>query len=81
MRKRLEAAFDTFVDGSSKTDRDLAEWLNRSEVDIAVNLNGYSGLERTGLLRGVPALYRSTISAFRERWAPTTWTTSSPIDT
>lgn len=49
MRKRLEAAFDTFVDGSSTTDRDLAEWLNRSEVDIAVNLNGYSGVERTGL--------------------------------
>jgi protein O-GlcNAc transferase len=49
MRKRLEAAFDTFVDGSNRTDRDLAEWLNRSEIDIAVNLNGYSGVERTGL--------------------------------
>jgi predicted O-linked N-acetylglucosamine transferase (SPINDLY family) len=49
MRKRLEAAFDTFVDGSNRTDRDLAELLNRSEIDIAVNLNGYFGVERTGL--------------------------------
>lgn len=49
MRRRLESAFDTFVDGSGHTDRALAEMLDRWEIDIAANLNGYFGVERTGL--------------------------------
>jgi predicted O-linked N-acetylglucosamine transferase (SPINDLY family) len=49
MRRRLESAFDTFVDGSTDTDRALAEMLDRWEIDIAINLNGYFGIERTGI--------------------------------
>ena len=49
MRKRVEAAFDVFVDGPLKSDRELAELLHRSEIDILVNLNGYYGAERTGI--------------------------------
>ncbi len=49
MRKRLEQAFDTFLDGSTKTDAELAKLIARSDIDIAVNLNGYSGNERTGV--------------------------------
>jgi predicted O-linked N-acetylglucosamine transferase (SPINDLY family) len=49
MRRRLEEAFDTFLDGSAKTDVELAQLMARSEIDIAVDLNGYFGNERTGL--------------------------------
>jgi protein O-GlcNAc transferase len=49
MRKRIEAAFDVFIDGQLKSDRALAELLHRSEIDILVNLNGYYGAERTGI--------------------------------
>lgn len=49
MRQRIERAFDTFADGSRDTDRALAEMLDRWEIDIAVNLNGYFGVERTGV--------------------------------
>lgn len=49
MRRRIEAAFDVFIDGSAKPDAELAELLCRSEIEIAVNLNGYFGIERTGV--------------------------------
>jgi predicted O-linked N-acetylglucosamine transferase (SPINDLY family) len=49
MRKRIEAAFDRFIDGAALSDRALAETIARAEVDIAVNLNGYFGIERTGV--------------------------------
>ena len=49
MRKRIEAAFDVFIEGQLKSDRELAELLNRSEIDILVNLSGYYGVERAGI--------------------------------
>jgi predicted O-linked N-acetylglucosamine transferase (SPINDLY family) len=49
MRSRIEAAFDVFIDGSTRSDAELAEVLHRCEIDIAVSLNGYFGFERTGL--------------------------------
>jgi protein O-GlcNAc transferase len=47
MRSRLEAAFDVFIDGSNKPDSEIADQLFRSEIDIAVNLNGHFGIART----------------------------------
>ena len=47
MRTRLEAAFDLFLDVSTRSDRDIAELIRHSEIDILVNLNGYFGGERT----------------------------------
>jgi predicted O-linked N-acetylglucosamine transferase (SPINDLY family) len=49
MRRRLEQAFDTFIDGSAKTDVELAKLMAQFDIDIAVNLNGYFGNERTGV--------------------------------
>ena len=49
MRARLEAAFDKFIDASEMSDRNIAEMLVQSEIDILVNLNGYFGVERTGV--------------------------------
>ena len=55
MRTRLEAAFDKFVDASGASDRNIAELLVQSEIDIVVNLNGYFGVERTGVFAMRPS--------------------------
>jgi protein O-GlcNAc transferase len=49
-RRRIEEAFDTFIDGSNQNDVALAKTLYQSKVDILVDLNGYCGEERTGVL-------------------------------
>jgi protein O-GlcNAc transferase len=49
MRGRLQQAFDSMVDVRLEPDRTVAELVRRSEIDILVNLNGYFGVERTGI--------------------------------
>jgi predicted O-linked N-acetylglucosamine transferase (SPINDLY family) len=49
MRRRLETAFDVFWDISRKSDAEAAELIHSNEIDILVNLNGYFGIERTGV--------------------------------
>jgi protein O-GlcNAc transferase len=55
MRKRLEAAFDRFIDVQTVSDVEVATMLRELEVDIAIDLNGYSGENRTGILARRPA--------------------------
>jgi predicted O-linked N-acetylglucosamine transferase (SPINDLY family) len=50
MRERLRGAFDQFEDVSSYTDRDVAQLLRDLEVDIAVDLTGYTTGARPGIL-------------------------------
>ena len=47
MRKRLQSAFDNFIDISRLSDRAAAEAIRECEIDILINLNGYFGRERT----------------------------------
>jgi predicted O-linked N-acetylglucosamine transferase (SPINDLY family) len=54
-RKRLEAAFDAFVDIGKLTDAEAAAEIRRREIDILVDLNGFFGLERTGIFAHRPA--------------------------
>jgi predicted O-linked N-acetylglucosamine transferase (SPINDLY family) len=54
MRKRLEKAFDTFTDASNWPDARFAEHIRRSEIDILINLNGYFGVDRTGVFARRP---------------------------
>ncbi len=49
MRKRIKAAFDVFTDVSNRSDRDVAELARHAEIDILINLNGYFGVDRTGV--------------------------------
>ena len=49
MRTRLEAAFDKFIDVWSKSERDIAELARKMEIDIAVDLAGFTGASRTGI--------------------------------
>jgi len=56
MRKRLDAAFENFIDVGGKTDLETAHVLKDREVDIAVDLMGFTGASRTAVfsLRPVP---------------------------
>jgi len=56
MRKRVVAAFDKFIDARSLSDRDIALMSRKLEVDIAVDLKGYTKDARTGIfsLRAAP---------------------------
>src|SRR5581483_4944745 len=55
MRRRLEGAFDRFLDISGLSDQDAATRIRAEEIDILVNLNGYFGNHRLGVFAHRPA--------------------------
>lgn len=56
LRKRLKSAFDEFVDISTVSDRRVAEMFVEREIDIAVDLMGFTRNARCGIFanRGAP---------------------------
>ena len=56
MRKRVSAAFTEFYDVKDWTDRQVAEYSRSIQIDIAVDLTGYTKNGRTGIfaLRAAP---------------------------
>jgi predicted O-linked N-acetylglucosamine transferase (SPINDLY family) len=55
MRRRLRPAFDRFIEVRELNDRDAARQLRELEVDIAVDLKGYTRDARAGILAYRPA--------------------------
>ncbi len=55
MRRRLAAAFDVFQDVRERSDSEIANYLRKSEVDIAIDLKGYTLGARPGILAKRPA--------------------------
>jgi predicted O-linked N-acetylglucosamine transferase (SPINDLY family) len=55
MRSRLIKSFDQFHEVRFKTDREVAKLLNELQVDIAVDLKGYTQNSRLGILAHRPA--------------------------
>ena len=55
MRRRIETAFDRFIDAQAMSDVQVATMLRELEIDIAVDLNGYSGVKRPGIFAFRPA--------------------------
>jgi len=55
MRARLTRAFDRFVDVEGKTDAEIAGFLRAAEADIAIDLMGFTGGCRPGILGTRPA--------------------------
>ena len=49
-RRRLEAAFEHFIDVGSNTDQEIAALMRRAEIDIAVDLMGFTKDNRLGVL-------------------------------
>jgi predicted O-linked N-acetylglucosamine transferase (SPINDLY family) len=56
MRRRLEIAFERFIDVREKSDRDIAALARDIDLDIAVDLAGYTDGSRPGIfaLRAAP---------------------------
>lgn len=56
LRTRVEAAFDRFLQVDGRTDRDIAALARELEIDIAVDLGGYTRDARPGIvaLRAAP---------------------------
>jgi predicted O-linked N-acetylglucosamine transferase (SPINDLY family) len=55
IRRRLENAFEHFVDVGGKTDEEIADLIRNYEVDIAVDLMGHTQHSRLGILGRRPA--------------------------
>lgn len=55
MRRRLEASFDRFIDVSDVSDDEIADLIRRFEIDILVDLKGFTGGSRTRVLGRRPA--------------------------
>jgi protein O-GlcNAc transferase len=55
MRARLVSAFDRFIDVTSQSDRQVGTLLRELEVDIAIDLMGFTTHCRTGILASRPA--------------------------
>jgi predicted O-linked N-acetylglucosamine transferase (SPINDLY family) len=49
MRARLSGAFDRFIDVRTRSDREIAELSRELEIDIAVDLKGYTQNHRAGI--------------------------------
>jgi protein O-GlcNAc transferase len=56
VRARLKAGFDRFVDVRGASDRQVAELMRDQEIDIAVDLKGFTADNRAGIFawRGAP---------------------------
>ncbi|HEX7920493.1 MAG TPA: tetratricopeptide repeat protein [Bradyrhizobium sp.] len=55
MRRRLEASFDRFVEVRGMNDDAIADLIRRSEIDILVDLKGFTGGSRIRVLGRRPA--------------------------
>lgn len=49
MQRRLKAAFDRFIDVCDRSDRGVAELMRELEIDIALDLKGFTQDARTGI--------------------------------
>jgi protein O-GlcNAc transferase len=50
VRRRLEAAFEHFIDVRDNSDHEIAALMRRAEIDIAVDLMGFTKDHRLGVL-------------------------------
>lgn len=55
VRKRIVTACDRFVEMREASDQQIAAWLRQQEVDIAIDLKGYTGYGRPGIFALRPA--------------------------
>ncbi|HMK78671.1 MAG TPA: tetratricopeptide repeat protein [Xanthobacteraceae bacterium] len=64
LRRRLEAAFDDFIDAEPISDDEAARLINQKGIDILVDLNAHSGNVRAGILARRPAPIQVNYLAF-----------------
>ena len=54
-RNRFERSFDTFIDASALSDKDVALWVKEKEIDLLIDLNGHTAGSRIGIFAHRPA--------------------------
>jgi predicted O-linked N-acetylglucosamine transferase (SPINDLY family) len=64
MRKRVESAFEHFLDVQDKSDLAIAQLIRESEIDIAVDLKGYTDDSRPGIFAHRPAPLQASFLGF-----------------
>jgi predicted O-linked N-acetylglucosamine transferase (SPINDLY family) len=67
--RRIKAAFDDFRDVSTARDVDIATLIHELDVDLLVDLCGYTQGMRAGILARQPAPIQVTIWVVRVPWA------------
>ncbi len=55
MRERLKASFNRFVDARLRSDQEVADLLRKLEIDIAIDLNGFTQRGRPKIFARRPA--------------------------
>jgi predicted O-linked N-acetylglucosamine transferase (SPINDLY family) len=50
VRERIASTFDRFIDARDRSDYETAALLRDLEIDIVIDLNGYTGDARTGIM-------------------------------
>ena len=55
MRERVRRAFDHFIDVREKSDAEIASLMRQMEIDIAIDLKGYTLHHRSGIFAHRPA--------------------------
>ena len=53
--QRMKRAFDSFVDASKMADKKIAQLIHEQEIDIAIDLNGFTRDARTNIFAQRPA--------------------------
>jgi predicted O-linked N-acetylglucosamine transferase (SPINDLY family) len=64
MRQRVERAFDRVIDVAGKSDADVAQLIRQTEIDIVVDLMGYTGECRPAILAHRPAPLQVNLLGF-----------------
>ena len=64
MRARVVRAFDRFVDVRNRSDREIAALMRQMEVDIAIDLKGYTMDHRAGIFTHRPAPVQASYLGF-----------------
>ena len=64
MRRRLEKAFDRFIDVRTLNDLEIAQLIRREEIDILVDLVGPTGGNRAQILAYRPAPVQANFQGF-----------------
>lgn len=49
MRQRLQSGFEHFIDAARWPDAAIAQWMRSAEIDIAIDLKGYTAGARPGI--------------------------------
>ena len=55
MRARLQRSFDRFIDAAGNSDAQIASMMRQAEIDVAVDLKGYTSHARPGIFSFRPA--------------------------